>query len=123
MNITSTYVHALEGRLRIKVNEVKGSSQKAREIEGDLQTLAGINNVQANPTTGNVLILYNQRFLTQRHIIAALQDLGCLQNNAPINSRTEIANRSQEGIGKGIVMTVTQTLMELALTRLVSAII
>ncbi|MGA7578457.1 MAG: hypothetical protein ACLQUW_05870 [Desulfobaccales bacterium] len=49
--VVSTYVHALEGRLRIKLPEIKRAALKALEVERHLRELAGVESVSANPTT------------------------------------------------------------------------
>src|SRR5262245_13501166 len=54
-----SYLHALEGRLRIKVPEVKGCSRRARDLEQHFTPLSPIEYVSANPVTGNVLFLYD----------------------------------------------------------------
>ena len=63
--VASTYVHALEGRLRIKLPKIKRALREALEVELRLQQVAGVEEVSANPTTGNVLILYNPRVIEQ----------------------------------------------------------
>ena len=45
MTASSSYVHALEGRLRIKVPEVKGAPLKACEVERHLVQSPGVDEV------------------------------------------------------------------------------
>jgi hypothetical protein len=115
MKIVSSYVHALEGRLRIKIPEVKGAPYQAREVESHLQLLTGMEEVTANPLTGNVLILYDPTLLREDQIISTLQELGYLEE-APLGS-------TGEGMVGMLTSTVASTLMEVALTRLVTALI
>jgi copper chaperone CopZ len=121
MNAVSAYLHALDGRLRIKVAAVKGSLQKAREIEHQLQTYDGITQVTANPTTGSVLIHYDSRRVEQNRILETLRILGYLPDHrrqvTPQNVPT------QEGFGQELVHTVVRSTMEFALQRLVYALI
>ena len=91
MNIVSSYVHALEGRLRIKVPELKGSSLKARDIEGHLGLCPGVEEVSANPVTGSVLVMYHPRLIGQDEIILALQ-----RNRLPGRRRAESAAGHRE---------------------------
>lgn len=118
MNVVSSYVHALDGRLRIKIPEVKGAPVQAREVESHLQLLTGMVEVSANTITGNVLILYNPRLLREDQIIFTLMELGYLE---------EAPSRTQEKTGRGAVelvtSTVASTIMEVALSRLVAALI
>jgi hypothetical protein len=115
MKIVSSYVHALEGRLRIKIPEVKAAPSQAREVESHLQLLTGMEEVAANPLTGNVLILYDPTLLREDQIISTLQELGFLEEASP---------RSKgDGMAERLTSVVASSLMEVALTRLVTALI
>jgi len=107
MSAVSTYLHALDGRLRIKVAAVKGSSQKAQEIEHQLQMYDGITQVTTNPTTGSVLIHYDSCRVEQDRILEALKTLGCLPNNHHKRQTTlRNAATDQEDFGQELVHTV-----------------
>jgi hypothetical protein len=123
MNIISSYVHALEGRLRIKVPEVKGAPLKARDIEGHLALCPGVEEVSANPITGSVLVLYNPRLIGQDEIILAFKEIGYLEENAPKAHRETGGNPNHEGTIARVATAVASTLMEVALSSLVAAII
>src|SRR5947209_4619929 len=66
------YVHAINGRMRVKVPEVKRSVGFARRIEGWLASMEGVHQVRANPVTGNVLILHDPDRIAGREILGAL---------------------------------------------------
>jgi hypothetical protein len=123
MSDVSPYIHALNGRLRIKVVKVKGSVQKAREVEEQIRALEGVRSVQANPTTGNILIRYNPDVVEQSAVFGALQCLGCLQHDEVAWMPATSQNRAVEGLGEVLTETLVRTTMELALQRLVSALI
>ena len=72
MHINSPYLHLLDGRMRIKINKIKGSSIKACEIEKKLNEIYGIRNIKANPITGNVLIFYDHNQITSKDVINTL---------------------------------------------------
>jgi heavy-metal-associated domain-containing protein len=76
-------VHALEGRLRIKVPEVKGSVDRAREVENRIWMIAGVEHVAANPVTGSVLIQYDARRTLMADITETLQTWGYLRHAVP----------------------------------------
>jgi hypothetical protein len=120
MHVGSSYVHALEGRLRIKIPAVKGNDPTAREVEEQLRHLAGVDYVSANPTTGNVLTYFDSRLMDQGDIIARLRELGYLQQagEGAMGSTT-----SSSGLVGKVTSTVASSLMEVALTQLVSALI
>jgi copper chaperone CopZ len=120
MSATPAYLHALEGRLRIKIAELKGSIPTAFDIERDLCALDGVSSVTANPRTGNVLILYEPGVTTQAEILAALRARGYL--------REAIAQRAPTGAMVGFAReTLTHALVrssvEIALQRLITTLI
>jgi hypothetical protein len=52
-------VHALPGRVRLKVAKVKGDPEFARKAQEKFAAVPGIQKVEANPITGSLLILYD----------------------------------------------------------------
>lgn len=116
--VVSTYVHALEGRLRIKLPEIKRATFKAREVERQLQQVTGVEYVSANPTTGNVLILYDPRVIEQRELIFLLMQLGYLSPPMAGSGITDSPSAVER-----TAATVAVTIMEFAFTRLVGALI
>jgi hypothetical protein len=123
MTASSSYVHALEGRLRIKVPEVKGAPLKACEVERHLVQSPGVDEVSASSTTGSVLILYNSRLIGQEELLFALQEIGCLQGcQLQAVGGADPASTPGGALAK-VTSAVASTLMEVALTRLVIALI
>lgn len=122
MTVDSSYIHSLEGRLRIKLPVVKGAAAKALEVEDDLRNCTGVQYVSANPTTGNVLILYNVRLIDQWQIISCLKEWGYLPQSSPRAGGAQ-TSAPTGGIVEKVTTTVTASLMEVALTRLVAALI
>lgn len=112
---SSSYVHAIEGRLRIKVPEVKGCHRRARDIESQFSSLAPIEYVSANPVTGNVLFLYDSRRTSIVEIVDAIFAVGYLREVAS-GSRKE----PEDTIWSNLLLRATT---ELALQRLITALI
>jgi copper chaperone CopZ len=131
VSVVSSYIHALDGRLRIKSAAVKGSLAKALEIEARLKEVHGVEQVKANPVTGNILIFYNPKEIEQAQVIATLQQLGYLEESTGYHVAATLPAQTLEGIGEVLARTVaeflTETLvrstMELAIRGLVSALI
>lgn len=121
MNADSLYVHALEGRLRIKIPRVKGAAGEAQEVERTLRQFTGVDDVSANPVTGNVLILYNPRLTEQEQIFSYLGETGYL--TLPAGTRANNPASAPRGVVEKVTATVAATLMEVALSRLVGALI
>jgi copper chaperone CopZ len=123
LKIATEYVHALEGRIRIKVPEIKGSPVKAGELERKVQWQSGIHSIKANPTTGSVLIYYDSQKTEQEEIIKAMHGLGYLQPLTARTFRAPEAAAEPNSLMNLVVSSVAQSMMEMALTRLVTAII
>jgi hypothetical protein len=51
-------VHAIPGRIRLKVSRLRGNPASAAEIEVRLSALDGVDRVTASPTTGSVVVTY-----------------------------------------------------------------
>lgn len=109
----SPYLHVLDGRLRIKITDLKGAPNKALILVQQLLKLEGITDVNANPTTGNALILFDSMLLDHTDIIAAIQHCGYLTSTSP----TLVPER------KNLTHVVLQSAVELAIEHLVLALI
>ncbi len=119
----SAYVHSLNGRLRIKIPEIKGNPIKAQEIEDQFDLITGMQQVSANPITGSLLFIYDPHLLKQGEIFRGLKEMGYF----PDHGGREISAQSWASAPHGVVEKVTTTLasglMEIALTRLMGALI
>jgi Heavy metal associated domain 2 len=52
-------VHAMPGRIRLRVDKVKGNPAFAQKAQNKLGRVPGITQVEAKPLTGSVLIYYD----------------------------------------------------------------
>jgi hypothetical protein len=52
-------VHFIPGRIRMKIDQLKGDVLLAENIQQTLSALSGINEVKVNHITGSVLVLYD----------------------------------------------------------------
>jgi hypothetical protein len=60
MNETGIRIaHAMPGRIRLKVDQIRTDSSTATRIEQHLASLPGVYKVETHPRTGSVLILYD----------------------------------------------------------------
>jgi copper chaperone CopZ len=116
-NVDSTYLHALEGRLRIKIESVKGCPEMADDVETLLTAIDGIDGATANPSTGNVLVLYNPARLTQDEIIEVLRDTG-LVHERPAGHPHRVRIEPQT-----LANAIVRSSVEYALQRLLTALI
>jgi Heavy metal associated domain 2 len=127
MKVTPSYIHALDGRLRLKAPKVKGSPARALEIESRLRQVDGIDHVTANPTTGNILILYNSCRIAQHKVLDILHTLGCLEAQPAVKTGASesVAIRPSfgEALGEALTESLVRSTVELALQRLLRALI
>jgi hypothetical protein len=122
VTVSAPYIHALDGRLRIKLVEVKGSPTRALEIESRLREYPGIHQVSANPVTGNVLILYDPIRLAQHEVLDTLRSLGLLKEHGHAERVNDDGSGTPQ-LGKLLANTLARTTMELAVQGLIRALI
>lgn len=67
--------HIPDGRIRIRVPEVKGSPAMADEMENQLAKLEGVAHVKANLLTGSVLVLFDAQVISHYQVFAVINDL------------------------------------------------
>ena len=67
-------VHAVPGRVRLKVDKVKGDPAFAQKAQDKLGQVPGIERVEAKPATGSVLIYYSLAELLGPGALVALTD-------------------------------------------------
>ena len=56
----NTIVHAIDGRLRLKVVKIKHNRAAATLLEESLRSIDGVKKVKATSSTGSVLIEYDE---------------------------------------------------------------
>jgi hypothetical protein len=72
-------VHTIPGRLRLRVEKVKGDPAFARKVQNTLSRVPGIKQVEAKPLTGSVLIQYElDKILTEEAAMALTDRLSQL---------------------------------------------
>lgn len=75
------YVHDVPGRLRIKTPMVKRSRSSARDVEGLIKQLRGINSIIVNFTTGSVVVLYDREIINSNLILNTLENEGLFDSS------------------------------------------
>ena len=72
----SCYIHAVPGRMRLKIPSAKGNARLAEAIGEALARLEGVESVCARPLTGSVLVTYSPEKLDPRDILGLLSAKG-----------------------------------------------
>lgn len=120
----SSYMHITNGRLRLKVAEVKNCVEQGAVVEQLLQASTGVIKAQANPLTGNVLIHFDPVLTDHNEIVDRLREDGFLKQkpNSKQSSRSRLDwnhSRLQE-IATDVAI---QTLLEVAFKRAILALL
>ncbi len=72
-------VHFIPGRVRFKAERIKRSPAFTSEVQQRLGALAGVQQVEINPLTGSVLVVYDPQVLgSSAHVKAAGEALHAL---------------------------------------------
>jgi hypothetical protein len=67
-------IHAIPGRIRLKIAKVRDNPALALEVEEHLARIPGVERVEANPATGSVLVVFADRPETSEDSIRMLSD-------------------------------------------------
>jgi copper chaperone CopZ len=120
MNVS--YLHVMDGRVRVKVPEMKRSASKALHVEEVIKSLEGITRVWPNPTTGNVLVYFDSAKLTHTDILLALKRAGYLreENSAP---SFQVSERVVDTVSNAVARSIADVLMQRAMERAIVALL
>ena len=122
MDRYASCVHALTGRLRIKLPELKGNPVRAQEIENQFILMTGMQEVSANPVTGSLLCIYDPNLLKQEDLFALIKEWGSFREYSGRPVLFSNSTADSHGIVEKVATSLVSGLMEVALTRLVSVI-
>jgi copper chaperone CopZ len=115
----SSYLHVMNGRLRVKILETKRSASKALHVEQVIRALPGVQRVTANPITGNVLVLFDAAALTHAEILSALKKADYLREEVPTSSSSfQFTARMVDTVSHAVARSVAEALMERAILAL-----
>jgi len=114
----NTYIHILEGRIRVKVPEVKGDPVNSALVVRIMHQLQGVTQVHANPMTGNVLVLFDATRIRPEHLIQALQAHGYLTRPEV----TSLQSAASPSAGRPLVEALVNMAFEKAVWRLIVAL-
>lgn len=64
--------NTLQGRLRVRAEELRGNERILRTSTQELGGLAGISSVETNPITGSILVNYDVALFTEKDLLSHL---------------------------------------------------
>lgn len=109
--ISKAYFHAIDGRMRLGIPGVKGSWAKAQELKDRIINYPGISDVRPNPTTGNVLIIYDPQRISQFDLIKILYESGYLQGGRSIAAGLPAISAEGSNWGSALVRVALEALL------------
>ena len=109
-----SYLHILDGRMRIKVPEVKRSHVNAVKVEDALRRLNGVHHAKANTTTGNVLVLFDSDLLDHQLIVDHIRRIGFLN----LELQPQEPTFPVPGISQFLVRSMAEVMVERAIGAL-----
>jgi copper chaperone CopZ len=114
----SSYLHVIDGRLRIKVPEVKRTPHKATDVVQSLRKLEGVSYASANPTTGNVLVIFEPEVTTPERIVEVMREVGCFQVD-PLASQRAASPKGGQWLTERFLQSVFETALQHVLLALI----
>jgi hypothetical protein len=90
------YLHHVPGRLRIRSSAVKNNKARCAEVERLLHSVAGVEKVVVNLTTGSCLIGYDPSITTREHLISLLTSKGYFDQSRAITNDEYFQNMASK---------------------------
>jgi copper chaperone CopZ len=105
------YVHAIPGRLRVKIPLAKGRPDTAEEIQKLLKAIEGIDSTATNTTTGSFVINYNTKTLTSDKILSALSQKGWF-DHSKMATRDDVLQETVSKVGSVVSRALVGLVLE-----------
>jgi copper chaperone CopZ len=115
----ATYLHAIDGRLRVRLSTLQGDRRAAAQLRRELRALSGVTDVEANPLTGSVLVNYDSEALSEDDILGALD----VEASEVEGARTAFAPSESASDGPKVRDVVAEKMIEFAAERLLLAVL
>jgi Heavy metal associated domain 2 len=80
MRSSSDYLRVLDGRIHIKLRELKESPAVAEKLEQSLLRMSGITYIEANPLTGSILVLFESGVISGQEVLRRIREFGEVHN-------------------------------------------
>ncbi len=105
----SCYVHDLPGRLRVRIPRLKGDAITANHLVNQVNQIAGISSVIANPVTGSILIQYDASIVNSATCLAVLN----IQTpREPVESESSRAHRLSSKVAEAALWYLLEKTLE-----------
>jgi copper chaperone CopZ len=116
-----TYLHAIDGRTRVRLPELRDNPRAAARLRGKLRGLPGVTTAEANPLTGSVLVEYDNDRLSNDDILSTLgiDDASSTEQTSYFDDEASLSGRPEVRVGD----IVAEKMIEFAAERLLLAVL
>ena len=108
-------VHQLPGRLRLRSVTLKRDARAIEERRRRLAEISGVTSVEANPSTGSLLLNYDPTVVPPGSVVEVLASCGIIAR--------EVADTSETGRSEELITALKRSILEVLAQRLMLAII
>jgi len=114
------YIHTLPGRLRVKVPQIKRNAAKAASLRTAMMGLPAVRDASANPTTGNLLVIFDGEAASHDLILTAIAEAGYLEPDlVPLEQRNPDRHGDLlDGAASYLLQVALKVVIEQAVARL-----
>ncbi|MFB6279958.1 MAG: HMA2 domain-containing protein [Salinibacter sp.] len=115
----ASYLHALDGRIRVRFPEMRGDRRAAARLRQELRALPGITAVEVTPLTGSVLVEYDEEQCSAPDIYEALD----IDPPSDTSAGGTLLKAESSGQQIQVRNAVAKSLVEFAAERLLLAVL
>jgi Heavy metal associated domain 2 len=109
----SHYVHSIPGRLRVRSRAFRNHAENAQTALSLLRDLEGVRSVDANLTTGSLLIRYDAGIVGPTRLLGALVARGWIEHLPAPKPRPPVAARKALGRWRRVTNSLSDALPDM----------
>lgn len=121
-----TFKHVMDGRIRLKISQVKKNPEEAKRVSLILDSLQGIQSVEVNELTGSVLIHFDEELLTLNQILNHLHQhkvFEMIEDNRMEQNTSVQTIAGQRHTSNEVLKTIVFKALEIAAERAIVALL
>jgi copper chaperone CopZ len=116
-------LHAIDGRLRIRVGRIKNNPYQAEALCEAFRSIAGVKSASANLITGSITITYDGEVVSRAALCGELARIVGAQLVPLPRSDSRSSSTILGGAGHHVARAILNTAMEAALKRTIYSLI
>jgi flagellar biosynthesis protein FlhB len=116
-------VHAIEGRLRIRLRRIKNDPAGAEAVSSRMRAVDGVRRVAANPLTATITITYDRSIVSAPVLIGKLSDVIGVAVSAAMTGTPSVHARALANVGHRASQAMLKKVLEAAVQRALLSLI